>query len=450
MKDELSFYLVADTHFFEPSLGASGKKYDEYMLKEQMCLAENSSIVKAAFEKISADKQTDIVIIPGDLVKNGEMESHISFIKELRKLQKSGKKVYVTTALHDFEDNPRGYIGDEYVNVEGTKREQLPELYKDFGFGDAIAFDEISYSYVAQLNDEVRMIAINCDGENGEKGAISDRLLQWIKVQIDDARKNNCYIFAINHYPVIPACPVFELIADAKVKNNEKIAQFLADNGVKIIFTGHMHIQSIKKYVSPKGNELYDVCTSALVGSPAKYRKVTFKTNDTVDIRTLDVPDFEFDGEMRHTKEYCDRQFSNMINNTLKAALSGGDGAVKTAKKIAAKIIDKVTLGGIGRFFWFSVDKSIRKVKLKDLIVEIMLNLFSGEMPYVIGTAQQRFFAKLLSKLNFVIKRIEPKLSKDGKSFDLKSAVFDTIGNNTGIDNNNTVIELRRGLYEKN
>ena len=80
---------------------------------------------------------------------------------------------------------------------------------------------------------------------------------------------------------------------------------------------------------------------------------------------------------------------------------------------------------------------------MKDLIVRVMLNLFSGKMPYIMGTAQQRFFAKLLSRLDFVIKRIEPKLSKNGKKFNLKSSVFDTIGNNTGIDNNNTVIELR-------
>lgn len=443
MEKALSFYLVADTHYFETSLGASGKKYDEYMQKQQMCLGENSSIVSATFEKIGSDTETEIVIIPGDLVKNGELESHRSFIKELRKLQENGKKIYVTTALHDFEDEPIGYIGDEFVTVEGTKREQLPEMYKDFGFSNSIAFDKISYSYVAQLNDEIRMLAINCDGYDGVSGEINDRLIDWMKVQIDDARKNNCFIFAVNHYPIIPACPVFEFVSDAKVKNNEKIAEFLADNGVNLIFTGHMHIQSIKKYISQKGNKLYDVCTGALVGSPAKYRKITFRINDTVEIESVDVPDFEYGGKIHNAREYCDRQFSHMIGNLLIDMMADGKGVVGHLKKTVAKIVDKWTLGRVGKLLWFSVDKSIRKVKLKDFIVQIILNLFSGELPYVEGTAQYRFFQKFLSRLSFVIEKVESKLTEDVGDFNLKDAVFNIIGNNTEIDNNNAVIKLK-------
>ena len=81
----LNFYLVTDTHYFEPSLGASGKEYDEYMKGEQMCLAENANIVKAVFREIANDSDADIVLIAGDLTKNGEKESHKGFIKELYK-----------------------------------------------------------------------------------------------------------------------------------------------------------------------------------------------------------------------------------------------------------------------------------------------------------------------------------------------------------------------------
>ena len=72
----LSFYLVTDTHYFEPSLGASGKAFDNYMRKEQYFMRESSAIVKATFEKLAADKTVDTVLIPGDLSKNGEIESH--------------------------------------------------------------------------------------------------------------------------------------------------------------------------------------------------------------------------------------------------------------------------------------------------------------------------------------------------------------------------------------
>jgi thiaminase len=89
------FYLVTDTHYFEPSFGASGKAFDEYMKREQYYMAESSEILKAVFADIANDKETEYVIIPGDLSKNGEIESHKSFLKELYKLRNAGKKIFV-------------------------------------------------------------------------------------------------------------------------------------------------------------------------------------------------------------------------------------------------------------------------------------------------------------------------------------------------------------------
>ena len=72
----VSFYLVTDTHYYENSLGVEGKAYYQHMKGEQYFLRESSAITKSTFERIAQDKDTDIVIIPGDLTKNGEVESH--------------------------------------------------------------------------------------------------------------------------------------------------------------------------------------------------------------------------------------------------------------------------------------------------------------------------------------------------------------------------------------
>ena len=89
----VKFYLLTDTHYFEESLGAEGKAFEDYMQKEQYFMKGSSAIVKSVFNRITEDTETDIVIIPGDLSKNGEIESHKSFIKELYKLRESGKKI---------------------------------------------------------------------------------------------------------------------------------------------------------------------------------------------------------------------------------------------------------------------------------------------------------------------------------------------------------------------
>ena len=276
----VSFYLVTDTHYFENELGVGGKAFEKNMVTEQYFVKESGDIVRSVFERIGEDKETDIVILPGDLTKNGEKESHKSFIRELYKLREKGKRIYVITAGHDYNDNARILRGDGPVQVEGTDFNDLCEMYRDFGYADSLAVDEATHSYIAEITPGIRMLAICCDSKGQPKGAMDDRLMSWAQEQIDNAKADGCSLFAICHYPIIPPVPVFELVGDAKIKEWKKVASFLADNGIELVLTGHMHIQSINEFFSEKGNRLIDICTSCLVGSPAKYRKIS--VNDRI------------------------------------------------------------------------------------------------------------------------------------------------------------------------
>ena len=66
--------------------------------------------------------------------------------------------------------------------------------------------------------------------------------------------------------------------------DNRRIATFLADNGVSLVLTGHMHIQSINEFTTQKGNKLYDVCTATTVGTPGKYRKIEITETGKMDL----------------------------------------------------------------------------------------------------------------------------------------------------------------------
>lgn len=428
----VSFYLVTDTHYFENKLGAQGKAYDDYMKREQYFMRESSAIISSTFNRIAQDKETDIVIIPGDLSKNGEKESHKSFVKELYKLRESGKRIFVITAGHDYNEYSYGYIGDERVKVEGTSFEELYDMYKDFGYADALAFDKRTNSYFAQITDGVRMLAINCDSFNNPKGTLDDELLEWAKVQLDKAKEDNCSVFAICHYPIIPSVPVFDFVGDAKVKEWRKVATFLADNGVELVLTGHMHIQSINEFYSEKGNRLIDVCTSCLVGSPAKYRKITVNENSVLKIESLDVEDFGWDMGGLSVQEYFDRQFGQDILNRIYGALDGGKGIEKQLKKLGVKFIKTAKLSTLAHLLCFRIDKDFGKIKISDFIAEAGVNLFKGDMPYVAGTPLYDVLSRVLKRFSFIIKKIQPKLAKDGVEVNLEKMLLNTIGNNKG------------------
>lgn len=439
----ISFYLVTDTHYFENKLGAGGKAFEKNMVTEQYFVKESHAIVSSTFEKIMEDKETDIVIIPGDLVKNGEKESHNSYIKELYKLKENGKKVYVITAGHDYNDSAYILKDDGRVPVEGTDFNDICDMYRDFGYGDAIAFDEPTHSYMAEIADGVRMLAIHCDSKNQPKGAMDDRLMVWAKEQLDKAREDGCSVFAICHYPIIPPVPVFDLVGDAKIKDWRKVASFLADNSVELVLTGHMHIQSINEFCSEKGNRLIDVCTACLVGSPGKYRKITIDENSALKVRTLGVPDFGWDLKGLTPQEYFDNHFASAIVARVRGALGGGTGIVKHLKAFARKKFDKITVGTVKRLFFIKRDKEFDKKKFADFVGEVGLSIFTGDGPYVEGTPGYKFIAGILDRFSFVLKKVEPKLSKNGESFNLRKMLLNTIGNTKSFSDNNAEFTLK-------
>ncbi len=437
----ISFYLITDTHYFEPSLGASGKAFDDYMSREQYFMAESSDIVKAVFAQMAADKSVDTVIIPGDLSKNGEIESHKSFIKELNKLKSSGKKIFVLTAGHDYNEKSRAFVNDEQIEVEGTPFEQLYDLYYDFGFSQALSVDKRTLSYVAEVADGVRMLAINCDSEGRRKGTVDDEMYEWMQAQLDDAKKAGCSVFAICHYPVIPPVPVFDLVGDARLDNWRKAASLLADNGVELVLTGHMHIQSINDYTSEKGNKIYDICTACTTGSPAKYRKITVK-DSVMKVESVDIPYAGGETNGLSSKEIFDNQFKKSINTRINGALSGGKGFEKFAKKIGKKIVDKITVGGVGRILFIRVDKSLRKRRVMDLAEEIGIGIFAGDGVHTEGTPVYEAFSKAFGRLGFILKKAEVKLNKGGNQINLSEMLLNTIGNNKAYSDNNAEIKL--------
>lgn len=415
----LNFYLVTDTHFFDPSFKRSGAAYEKRSISDQKCVAETPAIIDAGFKQIADDKETNIILIPGDLVYRGEYQSHVGLRNRLYKLKEQGKKIYLITARHDYDDNDSfEFDGDKMLPVKAMPRDELRDFYKDFGFDGAISEHKESMSYVAQLADGIRLLALNCDGDCKDFKGLWDNQMKWALEQIEDAHRTGNYIFAMTHYPLLPFSPIMNLISDSHLTDWEKRANQFADAGLDLIFTGHMHAQAVTEYVTENGNKITDVQTGCFVGCPCAYRKVTIK-DSTADIKSYTINDFDYDKQGKSASEYFQWRFDRMIDYKMKEILP----------KSAMKILNKLTIKKICNFLWFNPDKSIQNILAKDLGIELVRNIFIGNEPYVKGTAVYEAFEKLINRLSLIIHIAEKKAGKKNKVLsDIKSFLLCTIG----------------------
>lgn len=415
----LNFYLVTDTHFFDPSFKRSGAAYEKRSISDQKCVAETPAIIDAGFKQIADDKETNIILIPGDLVYRGEYQSHIGLRNRLYKLKEQDKKIYLITARHDYDDNDSfEFDGDKMLPVKAMPRDELRDFYKDFGFDGAISEHKESMSYVAQLADGIRLLALNCDGDCKDFKGLWDNQMKWALEQIEDAHRTGNYIFAMTHYPLLPFSPIMNLISDSHLTDWEKRANQFADAGLDLIFTGHMHAQAVTEYVTENGNKITDVQTGCFVGCPCAYRKVTIK-DSTADIKSYTINDFDYDKQGKSASEYFQWRFDRMIDYKMKEILPNP----------AIKILNKLTVKKICNFLWFNPDKSIQNILAKDLGIELVRNIFIGNEPYVKGTAVYEAFEKLINRLSLIIHIAEKKAGKKNKVLsDIKSFLLCTIG----------------------
>ncbi len=244
-------------------------------------IRESDAILNAA---ISGLKQDNIkfVLISGDLTKDGEFSSHTKFAAYLKEMEVSGIEVYVVPGNHDI-NNPDAvsYSGAMTTPVPRVSPEDFARIYKQFGFGQAIARDPNSLTYLVEPVAGLYVLAMDACRyrENVDSpitgGRFSQETLDWILV-IAWAKAGNKQIIGFMHHGVVAHYSMQPLLfAEYLVDDWTRVSRMFADAGMRMVFTGHYHAQDVVKRVVKPGripSFIFDVETGSLVTYPVPYR----------------------------------------------------------------------------------------------------------------------------------------------------------------------------------
>lgn len=285
--------MISDSHAYEPSLGASGPAFEAATAGSRVLYGLSAELLHEAVTE-AIGLRPDFVLLPGDLTKDGEIPSHELVVMELARLSAAGIRAFALPGNHDI-GNPRaqGFEGGRAASLPSPSAEEFARLYAPYGYGDALSRDPLSLSYLARPVPGLRLLALDSfkhpavpDPRRPEpESAFSPGTMAWIRARLEEADREGEAVIAMMHMSLLEHFDAqAKYFPESLPRGREELAALLASHNVRLVFTGHFHIQDIVGGAFP-GGELYDVATGSLSSYPLPYRIVTIG-GDTATIRS--------------------------------------------------------------------------------------------------------------------------------------------------------------------
>jgi len=331
--DKFDISIISDPHVLSYDLIADTEDFKKEIKIDRKLLVESEALLKEAISMVE-NVESKFLFLPGDLVKDGEYKSHEIVKKYLLewKNKKNDREIFMIPGNHDInnhksydfkKDNKTKNISPKefyelysfvYENPYVLEMYKDSDIFKDYLYRSNIKYErekKYSYyahgyfSYVSRIPSEentsgLTIISLdtsiysadteqnNRDGRENIPGSVTLEQMRWTVEKIEEAKSRKDLIFIMAHHALVPNFRNQELVfspfiikewrtkfidADPRINNKTPI-EVLADNGVKFVFTGHLHENGTAKYTSEMGNVIYDVQTGSTVTYPLPIRHI--------------------------------------------------------------------------------------------------------------------------------------------------------------------------------
>lgn len=261
--EPVTILQATDLHALAPELTDGGAYFTNLVENaDGKFMPHIAEIVDGLVQKALA-LRPEVLILSGDLAFNGETLSHRWLSEQLRPLLDAGIRVLALPGNHDVNyPTAARFEGDTYTLVESPDGAAFAEIWKDFGYADALSRDEASLSYVYEVSPGLRLLLVDTNTPD-DPGAVLKPTLDWIETQLQDAEQAGARVVSVTHQTILQHNRVF---ADGFViMNRQKLYSLYQKYGVALNLCGHMHIQH-----AAESGSLTEIVTSALCVQPCQ------------------------------------------------------------------------------------------------------------------------------------------------------------------------------------
>lgn len=278
--NNVKIVVLSDPHVMAPELLVSeGDAWTDYLSGQRKMVDYSQPLFDEMVAKIKDEIKPDLVLITGDLTKDGEQLSHTYVISKLDELREAGIQTLVIPGNHDrgVNEDAVAYDGASTTPADVATDDWFATQYANYGYGNSSGRESTSLTYACEPIEGLVVIGI----DSGLDGSLSSATLEWIVGKTLAAKESGKKVIAMMHHPLIPHFTGVENFVEwAVVKNYETVRNTLADAGIRVVFTGHFHTSDIAMDKNADlSREIYDVTTGSLISYPCDYREVTL-SND--------------------------------------------------------------------------------------------------------------------------------------------------------------------------
>jgi len=320
LKKQTTIYIATDIHLFSNNLiGEDNEIYHKDRFVSDGRIQEyDYELFGALIDEVNKEKP-EFLVLTGDLTFNGEEDSHLEVARLLGDVGED-TKVLVIPGNHDVCSVDAVTVEKDVIEpIEGIDADRFREIYSDFGYSGAYSYDKSSLSYIYELDDNTWALMLDTNlsefneeqGYNIVSGFVDDETMLWLEENLAIAKEKGISVVSFTHHNLLVHNELFK--TSYTVGNYEALLEIYAEYGVKLNFSGHLHIQSIES-AEIGGTEIYDVSSGSLLDYGNRYGVLDiYGGRYSYESRLLDLSGYEEDIRAHSFEVFCKKYYNKTL-----------------------------------------------------------------------------------------------------------------------------------------